>query len=349
MSRLWVVGILCFLIGGTALHAETAGATNSVTPLEYRRAPDQTFLTFPEWFLVYSPQQYAEYLQKHTPTGFPFVGHLRQFWQSYAAVFHETRSGGYPFNSEYHLMIIVIGASTTFEYTCRSLYESTIGRLTTLTLGNDLTEEDRYASQVAQEYVEFIRVHPWYEFDFWQRLINLWSQSNFFGHHQLRKAERHLALSIEYGGKAVYGKILKAATRSAYAEDSPVTAILINKLPPEVAVKLPELKVLQHFPDDTVLATVPRYQAFTKYASVLAVSGINFYEIAGNRGSILVSVLAPHHWALGDNEVRVLFRQSIFTHPDQERIALVVKVEGLAKLLRQLHQMGIQTEHIYDY
>ena len=31
----------------------------AATPVEDRRPPDQTFLTYPEWFLVFSPAEYA--------------------------------------------------------------------------------------------------------------------------------------------------------------------------------------------------------------------------------------------------------------------------------------------------
>ncbi|MFD2270216.1 hypothetical protein ACFS07_01390 [Undibacterium arcticum] len=33
-----------------------------------------------------------------------------------------------------------------------------------------MTEEDVFAAKVAQEYVDFIRVDPWYEFAFASRL-----------------------------------------------------------------------------------------------------------------------------------------------------------------------------------
>ena len=69
--------------------AEDAGAI--AAPPEHRRPPDQTFLTFPEWFLVFSPAEYAAYVREHTPTRFPFLGHVRQFWQSYGAAYERIR------------------------------------------------------------------------------------------------------------------------------------------------------------------------------------------------------------------------------------------------------------------
>src|SRR5262245_954537 len=68
-----------------------ACAHAQVAPPEHRRGPEQTFLTYPEWFLVHSPAEYAEYVKDHTPTQFPFIGHTCQFWQGYGAVTRATR------------------------------------------------------------------------------------------------------------------------------------------------------------------------------------------------------------------------------------------------------------------
>src|SRR6185436_2802419 len=132
------------------LTAFQAGA-QVVAPSEHRRGPEQTFLTYPEWFLVHSPAEYAHYVREHTPTAFPFIGHICQFWQGYGAV-HDATKKDYPFNFEYFVMVMVIGVSTTAEYALRAAYETMIGRLSDLTTPQ-LTEEDRYGAEVAQDYV----------------------------------------------------------------------------------------------------------------------------------------------------------------------------------------------------
>lgn len=43
-----------------------------VTPNADSRPPDQTFLTFPEWYLVFSPQEQADYFATKTATTFPY-------------------------------------------------------------------------------------------------------------------------------------------------------------------------------------------------------------------------------------------------------------------------------------
>jgi len=329
-----------------AVLVATAQETKPVAGPEHRRGAEQTLLTYPEWFLVFSPHEYAEFAASHQPSGFPFYGHIGQFWQSYRAAAEETRQRDMDLNPGYHMMIMVIGVSTTVEYALRSGYERLIGRLTEV-LSAQPTAEDRYAAKVAKDYVAFIRVLPWYEYDFAGKLRDLWTETGYWGEDPLRKWERKFALSTEYGFKMLYGKLIKLGTRSVYEEPKLVTAV-VTRTVPAPDPKLPELKLLQTLPDGRALITVPRYEAFMVYAQALAAKGLNFEEIAGNRNVILVSLLAKRDWA-APLDLPVLFAQPILTRPDQQRVALMVPVNRLAMQLRQWQTAGIQIEHIFDY
>lgn len=321
----------------------------SVTPPEHRRGAEQTFLTFPEWFLVFSPAELADYMQQHTPDDFPFFGHIHQFWSSYSRIRSSLREGHYPFNFGYHVMIVVIGVSTSVEYSLKSLYETLVGRLTALGLDGDATQEDRYAAAVQQDYVEFIRVTPWYEYGFAGKLKHLWTDTDLWGRHPLRKWERKYALTTEYSIKAVYGWLIGKATQSAYDAPIPVTAVQVEHLPDGVTGELPELKMLQSLADGSQLVTVPRYDAFTHYAHVLASHGAQFREIAGNRGVILVSALVPSGWTPDGLDQYLLFSQPVLTRPAERRLVLAVPVSRLAGLLTQFDTPGIRLEHVFDY
>ena len=155
----WIAGLL-------ALITVSAGAAPLATPVADHRPADQTYLTVPEWFLVFSPEEYARALSPTTrsPSAFPFAGHIGQFWQSYRDAAAECAP--LPANGGYHVMIAVIGVSTTVEYALKGVYEGVVGRSTELVAGRADTPEDRLGAKVAQDYVDFIKVRPWYEFDF---------------------------------------------------------------------------------------------------------------------------------------------------------------------------------------
>jgi hypothetical protein len=317
------IGAVLLLI--TLLAHSFARAQAPVTPAQYRRGAEQTFLTYPEWFLVFSPAEYADFVRGHDPSDFPFLGHIGEFWQGYAAVYRATR-GRYPMNWGYHVMIMVIGTSTTVEYGVRSAYETLIGRLTSLTRTHGPTEEDRYAARAAQQYVDFIRVDPWYKFDFAGTLTGLWKYTSLWGPDPLRKWERKYALTTEYAVKAGYGWLIGKLTAEAYEPPAPVTAVLLDRLPVADVNVVPAMTVLSRRPDGTVLATLPRYQDFTGGAIALSVRGIGFKEIAGNQGPILVSVIAPDSWSLDPALGHVLVTQPIITQPGFKRVVLTTPV-----------------------
>jgi hypothetical protein len=347
----WVAACTAAIVlVAAASHAEQPASTETtmVAPKEHRRGTEQTFLTFPEWYLVHSPAEYAAYVKEHTPTQFPFLGHIRQFWQSYYAVYEATRTG-YPFNGGYHVMIMVIVVSTTVEYALRAAYETLIGRLSALTATHGLTEEDRYGARIAQDYVDFIRVRPWYEYDFMQKLAGLWKETGLWGPDVLRKWERKYALTTEYAVKAAYGWLIGKATKASYDAPLLVTTIVVDRLPQGIETELPELKVLQRLADGKALITVPRYDAFMHYAATLAGRGVGFSEIAGNRSIILLSALVSSDWQPEAGSARVLFTQPIITQPGKKRVALVVSVDSLAASLNTLRERGFQLEHVYDY
>lgn len=328
------------------LALATAASAEPITPAAHRRSEEQTYLTFPEWYLVYSPAEYAAFVKHSPPSEFPFFGHLGQFWSSYRHVYQATRDR--PLNTEYHVMIMVIGVSTTVEYGLRSAYENVFGRLSELTAPYGTTAEDRLAARVAQDYVDFIRDRPWYEFDFVTPLRELWSRPAF-GSGLVRKWERRYALTTEYAVKAAYAWLLGLGTAATYGAEAPTTAVLVDRLPEGVEAETPRLTVLERFDDGSVLVTLPRYDDFKDHAAALAARGAGFVEIAGNRTVILLSALVPGDWGSPVAGSRLLFTQPLLTQPGRKRVVLVIPVARLAETLRVLQEGGHELEHVYDY
>jgi hypothetical protein len=330
--RGWIAGLL-------ALVSVSAGAAPLATPVADRRPADQTYLTVPEWFLVFSPEEYARALAPATrsPSAFPFTGHIGQFWQSYRDVAAECAP--LPANGGYHVMIAVIGISTTVEYTLKGVYEGVVGRFTELVAGHADTPEDRLGAKVAQDYVDFIKVRPWYEFDFATPAKALWSLPG--SGSLVRRWERRYVLTSEYLVKAGYAKLIEMGTRSSY--DVPIERTLaIVRAPAEA--KLPADTKLIAKDGDRWLLDAPRRQAFQDAAIALARKGVVFEEIAGNRREILVTLVAAQQPPPGG---RTIYTQPILTQPGLTRYAVAYPVNRLADVVRMMPDGEI--EHVYDY
>jgi len=313
---------------------------NPVTPKELRRPADQTFLTFPEWFLVFSPDEQAHYFKHHTATTFPFTSHTAQIWESYG-IMKDQIKGNFAYNGGYHLMIWVIGSSASAEYSIKALYELLVGRITdTYELQ---TSEDRFNAKFTQDYVDFIKVKPWYAFDFKSQLKSLW-QTPFFGDYFIRKIERKYILTSELMVKYVYGKLIGIGSANVYDEALPTTEVLVDKLPAGTACK-----TIQKFSDGSALLALPRYDAFKDAAATLADEGIDFREIAGNDSAVLLSVLIPATVDLKLPNTKIVFTQPITSAPETKRVVLAVQVKNLSQLIAGLKKDRVAIEHVFDY
>ncbi|HEY9197400.1 MAG TPA: hypothetical protein VIM77_14090, partial [Mucilaginibacter sp.] len=83
-------------------------------------------------------------------------------------------------------------------------------------------------------------------------------------------------------------------------------------------------------------------------AAQLARQQINFKEIAGNTGAIMLTVLTNKPLT-PDKNYSLLFTQPIFTQPGMNRMAIVTTVENLSGLINWLQNNKVIIEHIYDY
>jgi hypothetical protein len=298
---------------------------NPVTPEKDRRPADQTLLTYPEWFLVFSPEEQARYFRHHTVTTFPFRSHTAQIWESYKIVNNQVK-GNFPTNTGYHFMIWVIGTSASVEYLTKAWYETVVGRITDT--GAPVTDEDRFNAKFTQEYVDFIKERPWYEFDFKSRLKSLWATTSLWNDNILRKWERKYILTSELLVKYGYGKLIGLGTREVYEEALPTTAIIL---------------------ENDSLRYLPRYDRFASAVTKLAKEGHRFKEIAGNNSAVLLTVIVPAENSTRFENTRTIFTQPISSNPKIKRIALVVPVPALNELLVQMERAGMNIEHVFDY
>jgi len=313
---------------------------------DYNREEDRTYLTLPEWYIVYSADELAAWTAEKPPSGFPYFQAIGQFWGSYYDVCAVTREQ-YAFNSGMHLTLAVIGASFTAENILRGVYENTVGRVTEWLSNGGESEEDVYARAVAAEYGAFLHTVPWYEFPFGQKLRGLWSETGAWGPNILRKWERKLALSLEYGAKAAYGWLIRQATGAVYDADELRIYTWADGIGDEVLAAEPDVQLVQAAGADTIV-TLPRYEPFTQLAPRLAARGVTWNDLAGN-DEIMVTLIGFRDWQYDLSVGQQLFEMPVLPDPERKRIAVNVPVRELHRLLAEIGSRGAQLEHIYDY
>lgn len=313
----------------------------------YLRREDQTYLTVPEWYIVYSADEYAAFVQNNPPSQFPYFRAIGQFWDSYYDVCRLTRDR-YAFNSRYQTILAVIGVSFTLEYGVKGLYEKTIGWLTEQLSTDALTEEDAYAAEVATAYGNFIHTIPWFEFPYRETFDGLWRDTDLWGPNPIRKWERKLSLSAEYGVKFIYGWLIRTGNESSFDAQDLEIHVWADRRPEQAIQEETAVQIVKLIDDNAAILKMPRYEAFTKTLPKLAAQNMQFLEIAGN-DEIVISAIAPRDWSFNLPDSDFLFVMPILTQPEAERIIIRVPVTSLHQVLNSLEDRGIQLEHIYDY
>ena len=347
------VAIVCVwsagFIGITCYSPVPAIRPPAVPPPEgiagYARAEAFTYLTLPEWFIVYSTDEYAGFIATRRPSDFPYFGSVRQYWGFYSTACAETKRK-HPFEAGYHVMLGVIGASFTIESSLRYVYEHTFGWATELLSSTD-TAEDALARRTAREYGMFMHRTPWYEFPFGSRLAALWREVPLTGPHMVRKIERRMALTAEYAIKAVYGFIIRKASGAAYGgEDLRIYARVADTPLPVLSDQ--RVKVVQTIGPGQHIVTLPRYEDFTATALALTAKGARFTDIAGN-DVLLMTALARRGIPTSFPGAELVSARPILSDPTMQRLALRVRVASLGEAVEQLARAGASVEHLYDY
>jgi hypothetical protein len=313
---------------------------------DYYRPEDKTYLTLPEWYIVYSTDEYGAFLREHRSSDFPYFRAVDQYWQSYRDVCGAVR-GNYPFNSDSQFTLAFIGVSFTAENMLKGAYEKTIGRVAQWTASQP-TEEEIYAARVAQEYGEYMHMTPWYFFPFKERLQGLWQETSLWGPDPIRKWERKLALTLEYGGKILYGGFTNLGAQATYG-GADVEKIYAVSIDVDEDMLSSDLELVRAVDTQRQLIRVTRFEYFSDVVPGLTERGVQFSEISGN-DDILFTLIGPQATDYDFDYATYLFDLPILTKLEETRVAVNVRVTDIGAFLEELKgRPAVRFEHMYDY
>jgi hypothetical protein len=316
---------------GTPIEQEKA---IYITSTDDHRLEARTYLTYPEWHIVYAYEGYAEALKNGQPHDYPYVRSVFEFWSSLCALTKKSDTlGKAGFDAK--STIYTIGTSFTLEMTAKALYEETIGRVASW---SGASPQDQIEEEMAAEYAKFLQQIPWYKFDFdgWTTKLRQAPTTS------LRSHERSLALTLEWKTKAAYARLIAKAVAGIGADELTMK-IAVTGVDPQ---SLPSATLIETQGEITILE-VPRYRAFTELANTIAKQGGTILEIAGN-DDILVSMIIER----GDfypSHGHVFLNRSKRVGFSSDRILLAVKTTDLQHVFTGYPNTPIRVEHIYDY
>ena len=310
----------------------------------YQRAEGDSYLTFPEWYIVYAYDDLAGVTRQSSESGFDFVQSIIGFWTSLC---RSTATAGAigPVTLDQRITNYIIGLSFTTEMALKGVYERTIGALTALARGAARTPEDEFALRLLDDYAAFLRQMPWYRYPFGLELARFWKETPLSGGNPVRKFERRIALTLEYTAKLVYAQAI--GWLAGYSPADMAIMSVVDRFDDAVAVDK-RIRKVADLDGGFALIETARYQEFTDILRDLGARGRSLSEIAGNH-RILVTILARSQVAVEATGANEIFSIPIQSRPGWRRIGLDVQVARLTQMISALERGGAVFEHAYDY
>lgn len=325
----------------TGEHIEEHSEATTTDP----RGVERTYASFPEWYIVYSAQEYANFVSSgKRPSQFPYFKETQQYWNSVKYI--EQTLGDRKIDPNTKTVLNFIGASFTFESMVIGVYEKTIGRLTEASNFFRKSEADNYTNEISKEYADFLLHTPWYDFPYFSKLPGLWS--GLARDISLRGIERRIIFTLGYTLKGVYGKVIATASHSSLGVAELETTFTTDNISEETLKKVENIKILEVYEDGHIRASAPRYRAFRKVVEGIVFAGGIFLDIEGNQEIMLTMITSTDNECLHDLE-DVAFSMPILTQPSISRFALKSSVQELHLVVQDLASCKLTIEHIYDY
>jgi hypothetical protein len=344
VAGLVAVVVLLLPVGYVELACRGDARTQTYQPLitdpSSRRPEANTYLTYPEWHIVYAYDGLAEALKTGDEHAFDYASSVAGFWRSTCSLMRVADEHGGA-DGPTRTMIHTIGVSFTMEMAAKAAYEESLGRLAAWIRGQRKTPQDVAIAEMATDYAAFLRQTPWYKYPFARESQKLW-KAPVDG--VVRGWERRLAIGTEFGVKRVYARIIGGAAAAAPAQL--VIRTIVTGLDEGTLSHIDDVKVVGVRQQGIEIET-PRYDRFTRILADIARRGGSIREIAGN-DDIMVTVTVPVGAAADLAHGTVIARVRRQGFPS-ERLIVGVKVTELATLLkgRPIGDPGL--EHIFDY
>jgi hypothetical protein len=336
----------CRPSASAAVSSAPPVALPAINEQGYPRKQNNTFFTFPEWYIVYSFEDFGRFLDRFSESHFNYLGHIFGFWRSFCTINQAVPPSGESL-ADVKTMIYVIGISYSTEYAIKGFYENTIGRVFEWIRGEERTPQDIFARAMLQDYASFLYTIPWYKYPFREKLDGLMAISAPTP-SPLRTWERDFALGTEYYLKVGYAALIQKALDAGGDDEPRDIMFAVATLPPSVLAKEPRLKPIRALTPQWQLVQAPRYKDLTEILQSLLDQGFGLAEIAGNH-DILITVIAPDAAKLDVKDTTELFSLELDAKPGFRRAGLKARIDRLVNINRDLKAKGVSIEHFYDY
>jgi hypothetical protein len=353
------IAVAAIGIGGTIFRFEKTCVADKPAPAVtssfgiadpfYQRAQGDSFLTFPEWYIVHAYNDLTAVTAQSSESGFHYLASIGGFWSSLCSATQRASLSG-PATADQKATNYIIGFSFTAEMASMGLYERTMGALTEWIAGGRKTPEDEFNLALLKEYSAFLYQTPWYQFPFGEKFVAFWRETPFTP--SIRAIERRGSLSTQYVGRWAYAALMRFIAGYDPA-DLTIRSVVGGSTPTDLAA-MKGVKVIREVDnrgEHGVLVETARYAEFDAFVRELGRHPpASLLEVAGNQ-RILVTVIAPDgsDTALAAAGGDIIFRLPIQSSPGSRRVGIDMPIRSLVNGVAGFEAAGLKFEHAYDY
>ena len=313
-----------------------------ITEPAQQRAEANSYLTYPEWHIVYAYEGLAETLRSGDEHAFDYASAVTGFWNSYCPLNEAAQNHGGA-DAGTRQTIYVIGLSFTIEMLLKAAYEETIGRAFAWARGPEKTPQDRVIETQAADYAEFLHQTPWYKFPFDAARGSLWAAPL---EHRARGWERRLGIGAEWLTKSAYAAVIGGAVAATGEAPLQIRSV-VTGLSAQSLRSIRDLQVIDSSARQVIVET-PRYARFTEILQEIAARRGTVVEIAGN-DDVLVTVIDTGKTTPALPDGATLLTSVTRDGFGDRRLLLDVKVPALTRVIAGLSEGPLRLEHVHDY
>ena len=303
---------------------------------EYKRAKDQTFLTTPEWWIVWNSQDYAHFIKENGSYKFPYFKSMQTLTNVYLNSLLRT-SG---INLGYNFMDITLLTFQNTEYFWKGAFDKTVVKK---------NHTNPHIVEAQKKYGEFINHTPFYDFPYGEVL------KEFEEVNEINDREASL-FRTEYKIKAKITPFFRGGSKQAYGEETEFIHMIVKDSEDQVCDVDPRIEIVETFSNIKVLR-VPRYKPFNEILLKIAKTSILVEEIAGNSEIQMAVESSSSHrdefaeLCAEEGICKILNEVPSVIASGPVRTLFEIKVDSLNQLDEKISQVDESAfiKHFFDY
>lgn len=339
------------------------------------RTKDSTRATWLEWGNVRSSKQYTEFIQNHHLYAFDYIGHLRQHWKYFYHYLKESRKDHVPlktlvYSNNFSMNLFVLLAAT-IQFSTSFVSNIPARVIARWRHGanwrnvSNLTELEKYDAQVEKEYCNFIDHTPFYKFNYFGKIKQIW--------RIVAKSKEHWTTRISNGPKAAIWTLslfmkgaISAPVRAIYTSEKFLEPELVKILIKDPGNELNDvitrwekekdpvldaqnkIETVYSTPDGYKLVSLPRYRPFTKICSYFTeTSKLELLEVGSQKGISVDVLLEKDAITPAIEHAKVIYEMPRLQDPLNKRYATYHLDVEILKTFQQ--KIGLQNiEYIHE-